>query len=229
MRSGRAALPALAPVDSSSGAASAASTNPAIVSGVAGRTRIPPVASSTGWRWYRNRVATPKLPPPPADRPEEVRMAGRVDLEPRAVRRDDLGAEEVVDRKPVLAHHVADAAAEREPADPDRAGVAEADAQPVRGRRRGHLARGEAGLRPRSALLGAELHALQRREVEDDPAVARAMPRAAVAAAPDRELEPRLPARARRRRRLVGVGGRLPRGDGEAGVRCRGLRHGALP
>ena len=55
----------LAMVDSSSGAASASAMNPAITSGVAGRISMPPTIV---WTWCRrnwNRVATPKLPPPP--------------------------------------------------------------------------------------------------------------------------------------------------------------------
>ena len=55
----------LAIVESSSGAASAAATNPAIVSAVAGRISSPPTipGSSCSRNW--NRVTTPKLPPPP--------------------------------------------------------------------------------------------------------------------------------------------------------------------
>ena len=51
--------------DSSSGAASAAATNPAIVSTVAGSNSIPPTTPLRSWSWKCRRVATPKLPPPP--------------------------------------------------------------------------------------------------------------------------------------------------------------------
>ena len=51
--------------ESSSGAASASATNPSIVSGVAGNMSIPPTTVSSSCRRNRNRVATPKLPPPP--------------------------------------------------------------------------------------------------------------------------------------------------------------------
>jgi hypothetical protein len=54
----------LAMVDSSSGAASASATNEAMTSGVAGSSR-PPTTWPTGCSRNRNRVATPKLPPPP--------------------------------------------------------------------------------------------------------------------------------------------------------------------
>ena len=55
----------LAIADTSSGAASAAAMNPATVAGVAGRTSMPPTTDGTSCSWNRNRVTTPKLPPPP--------------------------------------------------------------------------------------------------------------------------------------------------------------------
>ena len=55
----------LAMVESSSGAAAAAATKPAMVSGVAGRHSMPPVKAGMSWSWYLKRTATPKLPPPP--------------------------------------------------------------------------------------------------------------------------------------------------------------------
>ncbi len=51
--------------ESSSGAASASAMNPAIVSTVAGSSSIPPTTVSSGCSANRNRVATPKFPPPP--------------------------------------------------------------------------------------------------------------------------------------------------------------------
>ncbi len=55
----------LAIVESPSGAASAASTNPAIVSAVAGSNSRPPTIPDSGYSRNLNRVTTPKLPPPP--------------------------------------------------------------------------------------------------------------------------------------------------------------------
>ena len=52
-------------VESSSGAASASATKPAITSGVAGRISIPPTNSPISCRRYLSRVTTPKFPPPP--------------------------------------------------------------------------------------------------------------------------------------------------------------------
>ena len=135
-----------------------------------------------------------------ADRPEEVWLAVVVDLEDAAVGGHDLGAEEVVDREPVLAHEVAHPAAEREPADPDRGGVAEADGQSVRRRRDCHLAGGQAARRPAPP-------ARRRRSRESPrpvrsrtiPQLHRAVAGVPVPAAAHGELERRSPARARRR------------------------------
>ena len=54
----------------------------------------------------------------------------RVDAHDAPVGGHYLGADQVVDRDPVPAGEVADAAAERQPADADRARVAEATARP---------------------------------------------------------------------------------------------------
>jgi hypothetical protein len=51
------------------------------------------------------------VPAAAADRPEQLGLAVGVDLEHAAVGGDDLGAEEVVDREPVLADQVAHPAA----------------------------------------------------------------------------------------------------------------------
>ncbi len=79
-----------------------------------------------------NRVTTPKLPPPPRIAQNRSGWRLGVDVQQLAVGGDDVGGEQVVDRQAVLAHEVADAAAEREAADADRAGVAEADREAVR-------------------------------------------------------------------------------------------------
>ena len=55
----------LAIAESSSGAASAASTNEAMASGVAGSSSILPLISSTACRRNWKRATTPKFPPPP--------------------------------------------------------------------------------------------------------------------------------------------------------------------
>jgi hypothetical protein len=55
----------LAIVDNCSGAACAAATKPATTFGVAGSSSMPPTIVETWCSRNRNRVATPKLPPPP--------------------------------------------------------------------------------------------------------------------------------------------------------------------
>ena len=84
-----------------------------------------------------------------ADRPEQVRVRARVDAQELAVGGHDLGREQRVDRQAVLAHEVADAAAERDAADADRAGVAEAGRQAVRGGGRRCTRRRSGRSRPR--------------------------------------------------------------------------------
>jgi len=112
-------------VDSSSGAASASATNEAMMSGVAGSINIPPTIVSTSCSRNWNRVATPKLPPAAADRPEKIWMCLSVHVQEPTVRGHDVGGKQVVNREAVLADQVPDAAAQRESPDSDRAGVAE--------------------------------------------------------------------------------------------------------
>ena len=85
-----------------SGASSAASMNPAMVSVVAGRNSMPPTTPGSSCRRNRKRVATPKLPPPPRiaqKRSGSVSAPTWVDL---AVRRDEVSREQVVDREAEL-------------------------------------------------------------------------------------------------------------------------------
>ena len=55
----------LAISDSSSGAAAAAATSPSITSGLPGSSSMPPTIEGSSCSRNLNRVATPKLPPPP--------------------------------------------------------------------------------------------------------------------------------------------------------------------
>ena len=127
-----------------------------------------------------------------AQRPEQLRLGLGVHAAQPPVRGDDLRREQVVDGQPVLAHEEADAAGERDAADPDGARVAEARREPVLARRDGERAGGEARARPGRAPGGVELERAQRREVDHDAAVGDAVARGAVAAAADRELGPGL-------------------------------------
>ena len=122
----------LAIVESSSGAASAAAMKPgdrlrASRAGSASRRRCPAArGAGTGTgsrrRSCRRRRGSPRTGP--------ARARRRRDAD-RPVGGHDLGGEQAVDRQAVLADQVADAAADRDPADPDRAGVAEADREAV--------------------------------------------------------------------------------------------------
>ena len=131
-----------------------------------------------------------EVPAAAADRPEEVGVVLGVDVQELAVGGHDLGREQVVDGHAVLAHEEADAAAQRDPADADRAGVAEPGREAVLAGRRRVLARGQAGLGPGGAPLGVDLERAQGGEVEDDAALGDAVAREAVAAAADGELRP---------------------------------------
>jgi hypothetical protein len=64
-----------------------------------------------------------------------------VDAQELAVGGDQLGGQQVIDGQAVLSDQVADAAAQGDPADADRAGVAEPGRQPV-GRRGGAVGDG---------------------------------------------------------------------------------------
>src|SRR5918994_7004447 len=103
----------------------------------------------------------------------------------------------------MLAHEVADAAAQRDPPDTYRASVPEARREAVGARRSGVFPRGQAGLGPRGAPLEVDLERLNLREVEHDPPFGGAVTGGAVAAALDGELQPTL-ARERHHARDVG-------------------------
>ena len=127
-----------------------------------------------------------------ADRPEEVRVRLGVRAQELAVRGHDLGGQQVVDREAVLADEVADAAAQRDPADPDRAGVAEPGREAVGCRRGRVFAGGQPRLGPGGAAFGIDLQRPHVREVEHDPPVGDAVTGDAVAAAADGQLQPGL-------------------------------------
>lgn len=120
--------------------------------------------------------------------------------------RDDLDGNQRIDGQAVLADEPADAAAERQPRKTDTAGVAEWRREPVRTRRRGVLAGGQAGLGPRETPLGVDVQALHGAQIEDDPALAGAETGQAVRAAADRQLESRVASEDHRPRDVGGAG-----------------------
>jgi hypothetical protein len=85
--------------------------------------------------------------------PEQVGVGRIVGGQQLAVSRDDLDGQQVVDGQAVLAHGVADAAAQRQAGYANRAGIAEADQQLALPRRLRNLERGQAGARP-DRLIG---------------------------------------------------------------------------
>jgi hypothetical protein len=102
----------------------------------------------------------PEVAAPATDRPEQIRLRVSVDAEEAAVGGHQLRREKVVDRQPELADQVADPAAERDPADPDGAGVTEAGDQTVLADRGCVLGRRHAGRRPGGPSLDVDLDAI---------------------------------------------------------------------
>ena len=113
----------------------------------------------------------PEVAAAPANRPEQVRVRRLAHGEQAAVRRDQLDGDQVVDRQAVLAGQEADPAAERDPGDPDRRGVAERGRQAVGRRGAGVLAGREARLCPRTPAPGVQLEAAHLGEIDHDRAV----------------------------------------------------------
>ena len=130
------------------------------------------------------------------DRPEQVRLRGRVGVDHLPVCGDHLCGEQRIDGQAVLADEETDSAAERDAADADAAGVAEADGKSVLPGRLGELARGRAGLGPRGAGRRVDVDPVHLPEVEDDTAVAAAVAGETVATAPHRQFDARLAGKA---------------------------------
>ena len=195
-------------VDSSSGAASAAAMNPAIDLGRgrqeqhAADDRRRPRAAGTGTgsrrRSCRRRRGSPRTGP-------GCVLASTSRSSPSAVTTSAASRLSIV--SPCLRDEVADAAAERDPADPDRAGVAEPGREAVRAAAAVYSRGGQPGLGPRGPAVDVDVERAHVRRSSTMPPSVDAVPGAAVAAAADGELEPGLArerddaARRRRRRR----------------------------
>ena len=165
-----------------------------------------------------------------AQRPEQVRLVLVVHHQEPSVSRDDVRAEQVVDRQAVPPAEEADATPERQAGDAHGAGVAEPGRQAVlrgdgRVAPRRHAAPGTSG-----AGVGVDVHRIQAAQVEDHPAVDQRASRVRVAARPDRHREPGLGGQGEDLRHLRGVarphddgGCDLPRveGDQRPGVEAR--------
>jgi hypothetical protein len=111
-----------------------------------------------------------------------------VDLEDAAVGGDQLGRQQVVDGQAESSDQEPDPAAEGQPADPDRPGVAEPGGQPVLADGGGVGAGGEPGLGPGRPAIGVDVEGGQLRQVEHQAAVAEAVAGQAVPAAAHGQL-----------------------------------------
>ena len=177
-------------VDSSSGAACASAMNAAITSRRRGQDQHAAEDRADLVQPELEARRDAEVAAAPADRPEQVGVVVGIDAQQLAVGGHDLGGEQVVDRQAVLADEEADAAAERDAADPDRAGVAEAGGQAVLAGRRRCTRPRSARSRPRRSGRSTSISsARMSRQVEDDAALGDAVARGAVAAAADRQLE----------------------------------------
>ncbi len=123
------------------------------------------------------------------DRPEQIRLRLGVHPSHTTVGGHDVGGQQVVDREAVLPDEEPDPTAERDPADPHRAGVAEPRGEPMGSGGRGVLRRGETGADPRGAFLDVDVERSQIRQIELNAAIGAAVAGTAVAAAPNGDLQ----------------------------------------
>ena len=133
-----------------------------------------------------------EVPAAAANRPEQVRLTLLVDLAHLPVGRDDLRSEQAVDGEPMEAAEEADASAERDPADPDGRGVAEAGGEAVLADGVRVLAGRQPGLGPGGARLGVDLDSPHVAEVDHDAVLDQAVTRGAVASAADGQRRARV-------------------------------------
>jgi hypothetical protein len=127
-----------------------------------------------------------------AERPEEIGIRVLVHREMLPVGGHHFSREHVIDGQAVLADEKAEAAAEREPTEADARSVAEPGRPAAFAGHPTVVACLHAGLRPCGPAVRVHFDSVHPREIEDDAAVGRAVPRPAVAAAPHGELCPGL-------------------------------------
>jgi hypothetical protein len=124
-----------------------------------------------------------------ADRPEQVGLGALVGVDDASVCQHDLRAEDVVDREPGPACQVADAAAEHQPARAGGRDDAGGRGKAVRVGRPVDVAEQRPAPDRDGARLWIDVDAVERRQVDHEPAVDAREAGAVVAAAADRELE----------------------------------------
>jgi hypothetical protein len=103
--------------------------------------------------------------------------------------RHDFDRDERVDGEAVLARQPADSAAQGQAGDADRPGVAERHGHTVLGQRGCDLAGSQAGAGPHGPTVQIDVEAAEVARIEDENAVASAVPGEAVAAGANREIE----------------------------------------
>ena len=118
-----------------------------------------------------------------AQRPEQVGVLRLVCRDDAAVGQHDVGRQQVVDRQPVLAGEVADAAAERQAADAGRRDEPARHGQPEGMRGVIDVAPHAAAVDAHGAFGRIDADAFHRRQVDDQAIVAGTEPAAVVAAA----------------------------------------------
>ena len=159
-------------VVSSSGALAAIGSRLRRTSRVGGMNSAPPrihadrIEARTG-----SGSTTPKLPPPPRTAQNRSGCSSSLAVMRRPSAVTISTATQGVDGQAVLADEPADAAAERQAGDADRAGVTERGGEAVSGRGVGVLAGRQPGAGPGEAAVGVDVQALHRAQVEDDAAV----------------------------------------------------------
>ncbi len=130
-----------------------------------------------------------EVTPTAAQCPEEIRVVIGIHMEQVAIRGDDVHRQQVVDGEAVLAHEIADAAAQRDAADAHRTRIAKPDREAMRARRGGDFRRRQARFGPHGRSIDIDLQPLHARQVEHDAAIRNAKTRHTVTAAADREFQ----------------------------------------
>ena len=152
----------------------------------------------TGWRAYSRDVGDAEVAAAAANRPEQIGVLVGAGANDPAVGRDQIGAQQVVERETVLRHQPADAAAERQARDP---GAAD---NPARRREAVHLGLA-IELFPQGATLGpdgaaprVDVDPLHRRQVDQQAAIESGVPGDVVAAAAHRDRQVKRPCQCHR-------------------------------
>jgi hypothetical protein len=139
------------------------------------------------------------------ERPEEVRVRVLVGAYRPPARGDEFSGDQRVDRQTELPHEIANAAAERQPADTGVRHLARRYRESVLLCGLVELAEQGAAADAGTARLRIDDDMVDRREVDDQAAVARRVPGRAVPAAADRERQVLCARELDRRRDVLGV------------------------